>query len=165
MRSARIAKSAYRRRLPHLQIEGRPIFVAFATLDRWALPEAARALVARHCLREHGHRVHLHGFVVMPDHVHLAFTPLVDDVGRPYSLAEIMQAIKGASAHAINKCLGRKGSVWQPESFDHLLRSDESLQEKVEYICANPVRRGLTASTDDYPWLWREWIEGAEDSL
>ena len=98
----------------------------------------------------------------MPDHVHPVFTPLSDDAGNPFSLAEILSGIKGASAHSINKALGRKGHVWQDESFDHVLRADEHVRTVVEYLCQNPVRAGLVESEDKYPWLWREWVEGAE---
>ncbi len=103
----------------------------------------------------------MHVVVVMPDHVHMVFSPLTDKEGSPYGLAEIMSGIKGASAHSVNKQLRRKGHVWQGESFDHVLRKDESLEVKCAYVCANPVRRGLVSREDDYPWLWREWIEGA----
>jgi len=93
--------------------------------------------------------------VVMPDHVHLIFTPLVNEQRMEVcSLAEIMDAIKGASAHKINKILGRKGRVWQTESFDHVLRCSESLDQKIEYIRQNPVRRGLVSNWEDYPWIW-----------
>ena len=101
--------------------------------------------------------------VVMPDHVHIIFTPLKDNEGNPFGLAEIMSGIKGASAHSINQALNRRGRVWQDESFDHVLRSDESTYSKVLYICENPVRKGLVATEDEYPWLWREWVEGAEN--
>jgi hypothetical protein len=60
-----------------------------------------------------------------------------------YSLAEIMNGIKGASAHKINKALGRTGKVWQAESFDHVLRSSENLDAKIAYLVENPVRAGL----------------------
>ena len=96
----------------------------------------------------------------MPDHVHMIFTPLTDNDGNPFGLAEIMSGIKGASAHSINKALLRRGRVWQDESFDHILRSEESIHSKVQYICENPVRHGLVQDIDDYPWLWREWAEG-----
>lgn len=102
----------------------------------------------------------MHGVVVMPDHVHMISTPSNDDKGNPFGLAEIMSGIKGASAHSINKALNRRGRVWQDESFDHILRSDESAYNKVMYICENPVRKGLVKEVDDYPWLWREWVEG-----
>ena len=73
-----------------------------------------------------------------------------------YSLAEIMDAIKGASAHMVNKTLVRRGRVWQAESFDHVLRSSESLDAKINYSLENPVRAGLVGRWADYPWLWRK---------
>jgi REP element-mobilizing transposase RayT len=97
----------------------------------------------------------------MPDHAHMIFTPLRDACGNVFGLAEIMSGIKGASAHSINKMLKRRGKVWQDESFDHVLRSDEKVFQKVEYVCLNPLRKGLVQDMDDYPWLWREWVEGA----
>jgi len=69
-------------------------------------------------------------------------------------LVDILQRLKGATAHRINKLLGRSGPAWEEESFDHVLRSDESLKETAEYIRQNPVRRGLVKSPEDYRWLW-----------
>ncbi|MBV8052107.1 MAG: transposase [Acidobacteriaceae bacterium] len=55
----------------------------------------------------------------MPDHVHMIFTPLLNDPTMEVSsLATIMDRIKGASAHLINLALGGTGRVWQTESFD-----------------------------------------------
>ncbi len=93
----------------------------------------------------------------MPDHVHMIFTPLVNEQAMEVcSLAEIMDAVKGASAHKVNKALWRKGRVWQPESFDHVLRSSESLDAKIGYLLENPVRRGLVDTWADYPWVWKK---------
>src|SRR5713226_6204038 len=104
------------------------------------------------CLHDEGTKIDLQVAVVMPDHVHLIFTPLVNRPAMQVrSLAEITDAIKGASAHKINKVLGRRGRVWQPESFDHVLRSSESLLQKVQYLLENPVRQGLAARWVDYP--------------
>lgn len=164
---AKAAKGEYRRKLPHIQVEDRPYFVTFCTHKRWEIPEFARGAVLGHCLHDHGLKVQVHGAqvygaVVMPDHIHLVFTPLRDGRGNTFSLAEILGAIKGASAHHLNKSLNRRGKVWQTESFDHILRSEEKIREKVEYICQNPLRSGLVKNEDDYPWLWREWVEGRE---
>jgi hypothetical protein len=49
-------------------------------------------------------------------------------------VAEIMQAIKGASAHKINHLLERTGQVWQRESFDRVIRREESIHAKVEHM-------------------------------
>jgi hypothetical protein len=87
----------------------------------------------------------------------LIFTPLLDrDAMEVFSLATIMDAIKGASAHKINKSLGRKGRVWQPESFDHVVRSSEGLDAKIQYLLENPVRQGLVSQWAAYPWLWKK---------
>jgi REP-associated tyrosine transposase len=95
--------------------------------------------------------------VVMPDHVHMIFTPSINPHAMEiYSLAEIMDAAKGASAHTVNKLLDRKGRVWHTESFDHVLRSSESLDAKIQYVLENPVRRGLVSEWSDYRWLWKK---------
>jgi REP element-mobilizing transposase RayT len=158
----RDAIRAYRRNLPHLEPAHGTLFVTFDTINRIVLPPAARSIALEHCLYDHGSRFQLHAACVMPTHVHLLFTPLPDEAGIPYPLAVIMKGIKGASSRRINQLLGRKGQLWLDESFDHVLRSHESLREKGEYICNNPVRDGLVKTPDEWPWLWREWIEGSK---
>ncbi len=170
--AAILSKYRYRRRLPHLQKADSDLFITFCTAARQALPPAARDLVMEHCLREGGilpsgsvarapspakqlqPRIHLHAIVVMPDHVHLLLRPLRDEIGWPFPLVDILQCFKGATAHRINKLLGTSGPVWEEESFDHVLRSDESLKEKCEYIMQNPVAAGLVRKPEDYRWLW-----------
>jgi len=91
----------------------------------------------------------------MPDHVHMIFTPLVDvERAEIFSLARITKAIKGTSAHLINRQLGRPGRVWQEESFDRVLRVSEKVDEKTAYILNNPVRKGLVNFSEQYRWLW-----------
>jgi REP element-mobilizing transposase RayT len=161
-----LPKYRYRRRLPHLQKADADLFVTFCTAGPLVLPAAERDLVLEHCLREGGlrphagegaratPRMHLHAVVIMPNHVHLLLSPLRDDNGWPILLVEILQCLKSATAHRINKLLGHSGPVWEEESFDHVLRSDESLKEKCEYIRQNPVKAGLVRRPEDYRWLW-----------
>ena len=98
----------------------------------------------------------MHAAVIMPNHVHLLFTALRDAQGWTFAIPEILKAIKGTSARSVNKLSGRLGPVWQDESFDHVLRGDESLCETIEYLRQNPVRRGPVRVPEDYPWLWVE---------
>jgi len=156
-RRARPAPATRARKLPHIQRERKTLFVTFVTQKRWILPESVRQIVLDHCLHDHLAQYEMHAVVVMPDHVHLLFTPLGDDDANTYGLSQIMNSMKGASAHAVNRALGRKGAVWQQEWFDRLLRSDESIRNTADYICANPVRAGLAEHEDTYPWLWRSW--------
>ncbi len=149
-----LTKFKYRRRLPHLQKSDADLYVTFCIGTIYPLPAEARDLVLAHCLRENGQRVRLHAVVVMPDHVHLLLHPLRDEDGWTFPLVDVLQCLKGATAHRINKLIQGAGPVWQEESFDHVLRSDESLKEKAEYIRQNPVRRGLVKKPEDYRWLW-----------
>ncbi|HXZ32230.1 MAG TPA: transposase [Terriglobales bacterium] len=150
-----ILKTFYRRKLPHLQRDGKPHFVTFCTHQRWILPENARSITLNCCLYDNGSKLFAHAVVVMPDHVHMIFTPLVDeDKQEVCSLARIMDRIKGASAHLINRELGRNGRVWQTESFDRVLRASEKLEEKIAYLLENPIRKGLVREWKDYQWFW-----------
>lgn len=109
------------------------------------------------CLFEHTKKYDLHTCVVMPEHVHMIFAPLVDTQRMAmYSLSEIMKVLKGYTAFRINRALNRFGTVWQDESFDHVLRNYESLEEKIEYVAQNPVRRGLCRNASEYRWFWRQ---------
>lgn len=135
----------HRGNLPHLTSANKNYFVTFVTKERFILPEPARDIVLTHCIpRDH---YFLNAAVVMPDHAHLIITPY-DEV----PLHEILQRIKGASAHGINRLLGRSGPVWQKESFDHIIRSNEKLDEKIAYVLDNPVRKGFVKHFSEWPW-------------
>ncbi|HVR39093.1 MAG TPA: transposase [Thermoanaerobaculia bacterium] len=154
-----IGRRSHRRHLPHFQSDYRTYFVTYVTLERVVLPHEARDIARRHII-ERRSMYFLHVAIVMPDHVHLILTPGWDASGHCYSLSEILRRIKGASAREINLLLGCRGALWLDESFDHELRRDEDLRKKAEYVCNNPVRRGLVSTPDEYRWLWRSWIEG-----
>jgi REP element-mobilizing transposase RayT len=127
--------SFYRRNLPHLQRDNKNHFITFVTKHRQVLPNWARDIVLSCCLHDRERKYNLHVAIVMPDHVHLILCPLTDTSRNlVVPLPEIMKAIKGASAHMINRRLEQKQTIWQEESFDHVLRSSESLDQKVQYI-------------------------------
>jgi len=150
----------YRRNLPHLQRDYKPHFITFVTKNRRVLPDWAREIVLDCCTHDHDKKYNLRVAVVMPDHAHLILTPVTDEFGRRiFLLPEIMKAIKGTSSHAINRRLHSHEPIWQEESFDHVLRSAESLDAKIDYILQNPVRAGLVNVAREYAWSWRKPIE------
>ena len=149
-------KYIYRRNLPHIEKDDREHYITFVTDQRWELPPIARDLILQHCLHDNGIKMHLHIAVVMPDHVHMIFTPLRASATEIFSFEEIIGSIKGASAHSVNKALKRSGRVWQDESFDHVVRCVEHLDEKIQYVRENPVRKGLVSKPEEYQWLWQE---------
>jgi len=50
------------------------------------------------------------------------------------------------------KLSGQAAPLWQPEFFDHLVRSAESRAEKWAYVRENPVRAGLVIRAEDWPF-------------
>lgn len=86
-------------------------------------------------------------YVLMPDHLHLfaAFAP------GSLSLSGWMQALKRTlSKHWSVR--GAEGPHWQKGFFDHVLRSEESYEEKWRYVLQNPVRAGLVQDAEDWPY-------------
>jgi len=111
--------------------------------------DSARARCAVNCLLEQRRksRCRLEVYCVMPDHIHLVVTPMHDGA----SSLQYVDRFKGWSSHLLRQA-GWTGALWQPRSYDHMLRSDESLVQIAEYILHNPVRTGLCVRPEDYPW-------------
>ncbi|HEX9982935.1 MAG TPA: transposase [Thermoanaerobaculia bacterium] len=150
---------AYRRHLPHLQRDLATYAVAFSTRYRKILPPHARDEVLACCIHSHQVTYWLDVAVVMPDHVHLLITPYAG-----CTLPAALKAIKGNSSRRANRVMTRRGTLWEEESFDRILRKDEDLTRKAEYILDNPLRAGLVRQREDYPWLWCSWRNGPDDS-
>lgn len=72
----------YRRNLPHMQRDFTPHFITFNTKLRQTLQDGARDIVLGCCVHDHDCRYRLRVAVVMPDHVHLILTLLIDDTRR-----------------------------------------------------------------------------------
>ncbi|MFA5206685.1 MAG: transposase [Lentisphaeria bacterium] len=93
------------------------------------------------CLRQFdGERYRLHAFVIMPNHVHALLEPLPGN-----RLDTLLHGIKGVSARRCNECLGRNGTFWMDESFDHIVRSEAQLTHYLDYIRKNPGKAHLPA--------------------
>jgi hypothetical protein len=56
---------------------------------------------------------------------------------------ETLPEWKRKEFHKINQRLGRTGALWQAESFNHIVRSEEQLTKFRTYIGENPVRARL----------------------
>jgi type I site-specific restriction endonuclease/REP element-mobilizing transposase RayT len=95
----------------------------------------ARQIVVDALRHFDGERYKLSAWVVMPNHVHVAVTPL-----GTHELSDILHSWKSFTSKAINKLSGTTGVFWQKESFDHIVRSPESLELIEVYILATPER-------------------------
>jgi putative transposase len=68
-------------------------------------------------------------------------------------ISKTMQSLKRFTARQCNLILGLTGQpFWQDESHDRLVRNDTEFQRIVRYIEMNPVRAGLAAIPEEFPW-------------
>lgn len=85
----------------------------------------------------------VHEFVVMPDHFHLLITPEV-------TLERAMQLIKGGFSYRAKREIGLVGEIWESSFLDRRVRDDGEYDRMRQYIRNNPVKAGLTSSTEEY---------------
>ena len=88
----------------------------------------------------------LHSYVVMPNHVHLLVTPCVP-------VSRLTHSLKRFTAKEANRILDLTGKpFWQDESYDRTVRDDTEFQRIARYIESNPVKSGLVATPEEFPW-------------
>ncbi len=140
-----------RKHLPHeglplnpTSAEGEIYFVTICCIPRntnqLATPEIWRAIEETLAFREtHGDLI-CRLALAMPDHLHGLF-------GFPGSkpMTKVVADMKSWLAK-------QHGIQWQRDFFDHRLRNPESAAEKAKYIRMNPVRAGLVANPQDWPY-------------
>ena len=84
-------------------------------------------------------------YVIMPDHIHLFVTgPDNFELGRWIGI------LKQVLAKTIVRA-PTSDPIWQRGFFDHILRSDESYEQKWTYVLENPVRAALVAKAHEWP--------------
>lgn len=95
-----------------------------------------------------GERYDLHGWVVMPNHVHAVLWP------RPgHRLSDILHSWKSFTSTKANQILRRTGQpFWQQESYDHRVEDDEERARLVAYVENNPLKAGLCQRPEDWRW-------------
>ena len=91
------------------------------------------------------HDYRLLAWCVMPNHVHVVARFFPDR-----SLSSIIHSWKSYSAKEANKLLKRRGSFWQREYYDRLIRNENELSRTLTYVANNPRKAGLKE------WRWVE---------
>jgi len=123
-------------------------FVTFSTWQRrrlFVVENYVRLFLATLYRYRRECRYQLHAFVVMPEHVHLLFTPAND-----VTLERAVQLIKGGYSHALGAILGRKREIWQRGFTDHRIRDDQDYLNHQNYIHRNPVERKIVTEPGEY---------------
>ena len=133
-------------RLKRYQHEGHLHFITFSChrrlpyLDddhaRITFEETLETLRKRHCFD-------IHGYVVMPEHVHLL-------VCEPEirSLDSTLRVLKGETSKRLK---GDRDQFWQRRYYDFNVFTEPKRIEKIKYMHRNPVTRGLALQPEDWP--------------
>ena len=105
----------------------------------------------------------LAGYVVMPDHVHLLMsespkgTPsVVLKVLKQRVSRDLRRNHRRAPAGQLRLSFMDSGEglprFWQPRFYDFNVYSAKKRREKLDYMHANPVKRGLVKDPGDWTW-------------
>jgi len=120
-------------------------------------------------LREHK-QTQLNAYVVMPTHLHAVLWPQED-----VNLSDVLRDFKRFTSRSIAKEATRQGDrqfldafaaarqhgraqdesqyqVWQEGSHPEAIYTPDFAYQKINYIHANPVRAGLVAAPEDWPY-------------
>jgi putative transposase len=150
--------------------QGHLHFLTFSCYRRLPLLGTARArnvfVTALAKIRERYHFLLL-GYVVMPEHVHLLIsetpkcTPsLVLKVLKQRVSRDLGKQRRRVPAGQMRLSF-REGDAelrrfWQPRFYDFNVYSAKKIREKLDYMHANPVKRGLAGNSRD--WVWSSFL-------
>jgi len=93
------------------------------------------------------HKVNLHAFVLMTNHVHLLMTP-----STVCGISKVMQSIGRRYVQYINRRFNRSGTLFEGRFKASLIQADEYLLACMRYIELNPVRANMVADPASYKW-------------
>ena len=137
-------------RLPPTSYIGRQwYFLTNCTLDR--IPRFNdEGLVAEvlNLMVEEGraHCFDIQAYCFMPDHLHL----LTNGTDPSADCLAFVKTFKQRSGFSFKQRTQQR--LWQDRPYDHILRQDESWEAVAYYIWMNPVRKGLCARPEDWPY-------------
>lgn len=145
------ARMAHLQRLDQFWTESPIVFVTTTTLNRKRIltTDAFHILCCQVWAETQKNQGWLVGrYVIMPDHVHFFCAPATN----AKSLSVFVGKWKEWTAKNAHSQLQFPKPLWQPEFFDHVLRAEESYEEKWNYVRSNPVRAGLVTNSEEWPY-------------
>ena len=107
------------------------------------------------------HQFDIWAYVIMPEHAHLLIWPRREE----YSISSILLGVKRpVSYHAAIEGIVREKPFWLPGGgYDRNLWKTKTIHKEIDYIHANPVRRGLCALPEEWPYSSAAYWAGSQD--
>lgn len=110
------------------------------------------------CVR---HRVAVHAYVLMTNHVHLLLTPDTLE-----GISQVMQSLGRRYVQYVNYEYRRSGTLWEGQQKASLVDVDNYLLTCYRYIELNPVQANMVSHPGEYPWSsYSTNAQGEESSL
>ena len=102
--------------------------------------------------------IKVYAYCLMTNHVHL----VVDPGATPSHLALLMKRLAGRQTRYVNKLEGRTGTLWEGRYKSSPIQAETYLLCCCRHVERNPVRAGMVARPEEYPWSsFRAKIEAA----
>ena len=92
------------------------------------------------------------GYCLMPDHAHAIIFPR-----EATTISEVMRRFKLGTYQRLRHARHRNRPFWQSRFYDHILRTRGDFDNALEYMHANPVRKGLVEEAADWQWSSARW--------
>ena len=92
--------------------------------------------------------IKLYAWCLMTNHIHIIAEPGEDTM----TLSTLMKRINGRQVTYVNKLEGRSGSIWDGRYKASPIQRDSYLLGCCRYVELNPVRAGMVAHAEEYPW-------------
>lgn len=102
-----------------------------------------------------GERYEVGCFTVMPNHVHVVVRPFDAD---EKALERVTHSWKRYTSREINRLFDLKGSLWQDESYDRIIRDEEHLWNTLQYIGSNSRKAELSNKICP-TWISPSWVD------
>jgi putative transposase len=97
----------------------------------------------------------IHGWVLLPDHLHCLWQlpPGDAECGLRWSMITRLtsQALPQEGV-SLSRRLRREAGLWQRRFWEHRIRDELDLRRHLDYLHWNPVRQGLVRQVADWPW-------------
>jgi putative transposase len=138
-------------RLPRLFLPNMPLHIVQRGHDRQPVFVQRRDFeyyVANLADAKSEHGIHLYGYCLMTNHVHLLLAPSEKVTG----VSSFMRMLAGRQTRYVNKLEDRTGTLWEGRFQASLIDTDAYLLACYRYIDLNPIRATIVGTPEEYRW-------------
>ena len=150
MKYRRIFADGYSYYLTMVTHQRKPLLVEHIDLLRYAFSSSKKRYLYT-----------IDAIVILPDHLHMIITP---EVAREYPkiIAHIKRSFvygldRETKAQAKMEISSQKhrrdhSGIWQERYYEHTIRNEKDLIEKLHYMRSNPIKHNLVERTDEWQY-------------